>query len=92
MKLAKHHRERLTTKFVADGDSWSKARRGYELTLGLQMRALSMMSNWVGGTFVRREHKGDKGDRAPLEAVPVAAQRERSNGSSRTPSRTRRFT
>jgi hypothetical protein len=76
MKLAKHHRERLTTKFVADGESWSKARRGYELTLALQMRALSMMSNWVGGTFVRREHKGDKGDRPPLEAVPVAAQRE----------------
>jgi hypothetical protein len=76
MKLAKHHRERLVTKFVADGESWSRARYGYELTLGLQVRSLGMMANWVGGTFVRREHKGDKGSRTPLEAVPVAAQRE----------------
>src|SRR5207302_2176470 len=38
--------------------------------------SLSMMANWVGGAFVRREHKGDKGSRVPLEAVPVAAQRE----------------
>jgi hypothetical protein len=76
MKLAKHHRERLVTKFVTDGESWSKARRGYELTLGLQMKALSMMANWIGGAYVRRDHKGDKGDRAPLEAVAAVTQRE----------------
>lgn len=76
MKLAKHHRERLATKFVADGESWSKARRGYELTLGLQLRSLGMMSNWIGGAFVHRDHKGDNGNRAPLEAVGVVAQRE----------------
>ena len=49
MKLAKHHRERLVTKFVADGESWSKSRHAYELTLGLQIRSLSMMANWLGG-------------------------------------------
>jgi len=76
MKLAKHHRERLVSNFVEDGESWYKARHGYELTLGLQMRSLSMMANWVGGAYVRREHKGDKGNRVPLEAVPVATQRE----------------
>jgi hypothetical protein len=76
MKLAKHHRERLVTKFVADGESWARARQGYDLTLGLQMRSLSMMANWVGGTFVRRDHKSDQGNRAPLEAVPVVTQRD----------------
>ena len=76
MKLAKHHRERLMSKFVADGESWARARQGYELTLALQMQSLSMMANWVGGTLVRREHKSDKGNRPPLEAVPVAQQRE----------------
>lgn len=75
MKLAKHHREKLLTKFVADGESWSKARRGYELTLALQVRSLGMMANWVGGALVHRDHKGDKGNRAPIEAVPAAAQR-----------------
>lgn len=76
MKLAKYHRGRLLSKAVADGESWSKARRGYELTLALQMRSLSMMSNWLGGTFVHRDHKGDKGNRAPIEAVSAAVQRD----------------
>ncbi|MCI0638301.1 MAG: zinc-dependent metalloprotease [Gemmataceae bacterium] len=76
MKLAKHHRDRLINKFVKDGESWSKARFGYELTLMLQTRSLSMMSGWVGGAFVRRDHKGDKGNRPPIEAVPAAQQRE----------------
>jgi hypothetical protein len=40
------------------------------------MRALSMMANWAGGAFVHRDHKGDKGDRAPVEPVPAATQRE----------------
>jgi hypothetical protein len=76
MKLAKYHRERLLTKFVEDGESWSRARKGYDLTLGLQVRSLSMMANWVGGAFVHRDHKGDKGNRPPIEAVPAALQRD----------------
>jgi hypothetical protein len=76
MKLAKYHRERLLAKFVEDGESWSRARYGYALTLNLQVRSLSMMANWIGGTHVRREHKGDQGNRPPLEAVPVVAQRD----------------
>jgi hypothetical protein len=76
MKLAKYHRERLLTKFVEDGESWSRARKGYELTLGLQVRSLSMMSNWIGGALIHRDHKGDNGNRPPIEAVPAAVQRD----------------
>lgn len=75
-KLAKYHRERIVDKFVKDGESWSKARRGYEITLSLQMRAVSMMSGWVGGAYVYRDKKGDKDGRAPIEVVPVELQRE----------------
>ena len=39
MKLIKVYRDRLLEKFVKDGDSWAKARRGYELTLALQTRS-----------------------------------------------------
>ena len=31
--------------------------------------------NWIGGAFVHRDHKGDKSNRAPIEAVPAAVQR-----------------
>ena len=76
MKLAKHHRARLVDKFVKDGESWAQARHGYDLTLALQTRSLSMMANWVGGAHVRRDHKGDGGKKPPVETVSPAAQRE----------------
>ena len=50
MELAEYHRKNLLKKFVKDGDSWAKARRGYDMSLSLQTRSLSMMSNWIGGT------------------------------------------
>ena len=66
----------LVEKFVKDGDSWAKARRGYEMTLYLQMRSVSMMANWIGGSHVNRDKKGDEGNRAPLEVVDVQKQRD----------------
>ena len=75
MRLAKHHRGRILEHFVKDGESWSRARHGYELTLSLQARAISMMANWIGGSFVSRDKKGDKNARVPVEAVPPDTQR-----------------
>ncbi|XZE36269.1 zinc-dependent metalloprotease [Pirellulaceae bacterium SH501] len=76
IRLVKLYRERLLDKFVKDGDSWSKARRGYELTLGEQMKAVSMMANWVGGAHVNRDKKGDPGNRQSLVPVPAETQRK----------------
>ncbi|MGA1236789.1 MAG: zinc-dependent metalloprotease [Limisphaerales bacterium] len=75
LDLARYHRGRLLDKFVKDGQSWSRARYGYEMTLALQTRALGMMSAWLGGAFVNRDKKGDPGDRTPIEVVPVDQQR-----------------
>jgi hypothetical protein len=66
----------LIEKFVREGQSWSRARRGYEMTLALQTRAVGMMSGWLGGAFVNRDKKGDPGNRAPIEVVPAKAQRD----------------
>ena len=67
--LAKHHRKKILEDYVKDGDSWSKAREGYLMTLSLQTRATGMMANWIGGTFVNRDKKGDPQDRRPVEVV-----------------------
>jgi hypothetical protein len=75
MKLVNVYRGRLLEKFVKDGDSWAKARKGYETTLGLQSRAVGMMANWIGGAFVHRDKKGDPGNRPPIEPVPAEQQR-----------------
>lgn len=75
-KLVQLYRERILDKFVEDGDGWGKARRAYELTLGLQVRMINMMANWVGGTSIHRDRKGDPGDRDPVEVIPAEQQRE----------------
>ncbi len=74
MKLAKFLRERILDKFVKDGESWSKSRRGYQITLSTQLDAVNIMATWLGGAFVNRDRKGDS-DRSPINPVPVAQQR-----------------
>ncbi|MBL4591222.1 MAG: zinc-dependent metalloprotease [Phycisphaerales bacterium] len=75
MAFASHIRENLLESFVEEGDSWSRARRGYLISLSQQMSVVSMMGNWVGSAYVYRDKKGDPEGRAPIE--PVAAQMQR---------------
>ncbi len=75
MRIVDQHRGRILEKFVKDGQSWSRARRGYRTTLSMQMRMLSMMANWIGGANVNRDRKGDPGDRVPISVVEADTQR-----------------
>jgi hypothetical protein len=79
MRIVQHNRKRIIDKLVKKGDSWSKTRLAYETTLGMQMRVVSMMANWLGGAFVYRDKKGDKGNRLPIEVVPAKKQRDALN-------------
>jgi hypothetical protein len=79
IRIAAYNRERIIDKLVKDGDSWAKTRKAYEMTLSMQLRAVSIMSNWLGGAFVYRDKKGDKNGRLPIEVVPVEKQREALN-------------
>lgn len=76
VKLANFSRGRILDKFVKDGEPWSKARRGYEITLNTQMNAVSIMAPWVGGSLVIRDRKGDPGNRTPITPVDPQAQRD----------------
>lgn len=76
VSLAQKHRKEILGKFVQDGDSWIKARRGYLMTLGLQTKSTSMMANWLGGTYVNRDKKGDPNERTPIQVVEVDKQRQ----------------
>jgi len=76
LELATYHRGRLLDKFVKDGESFAKVRRGYEMTLAMQTRGLTMLTPWIGGAFVTRDQKGDPGARAPITVVPAQAQRD----------------
>ena len=74
--LAKMHRDKILDHFVKDGDPWHKARSGYLMTLTLQTKATSMMSNWIGGTHIFRAKKGDPNSGKPIEVVPAETQRQ----------------
>ncbi|MCH2372879.1 MAG: zinc-dependent metalloprotease [Planctomycetes bacterium] len=76
VELARHHRGRILKEFVKDGESWARARHGYQMTLIMQIRAVSVMSRWLGGAFIRRDKKGDKDGRSPVEVVSAETQRE----------------
>ncbi|QDV24280.1 zinc-dependent metalloprotease [Aureliella helgolandensis] len=73
--LIERFRKNLMNDYVKKGDSWTKARQGYELTLSLQMKNASMMANWIGGAFVNRDKKGDPNERLPIEVVSAERQR-----------------
>jgi hypothetical protein len=75
IRLIDYYRGRLLTDFVEEGDSWAKARRGYQITLGQQMGAVSIMANWIGGAYVERDRKGDPDGRPPLTVVETDKQR-----------------
>jgi hypothetical protein len=79
IRIAKHNRQRIIEKLVKEGDSWAKTRRAYEMTLSLQLRAVSIMGNWLGGAFIYRDKKGDKDARLPIEVVPAKKQRDALN-------------
>ncbi|MDX2132118.1 MAG: zinc-dependent metalloprotease [Planctomycetota bacterium] len=76
LRLAEYSRGRILDSFVKDGEPWSKARRGYEITLNTQSTAVNIMANWIGGAHVNRDRKGDKDARPPLEPVSAGAQRD----------------
>ncbi|HLU50388.1 MAG TPA: zinc-dependent metalloprotease, partial [Planctomycetota bacterium] len=76
IRLVQWHRKHLLDKFVKKGERWSRAREGYLITLNTQTTALSIVSNWLGGTYTNRDRKGDPGNRRPIEVVPADLQRK----------------
>lgn len=79
MRLVKELRGSLLDRVVEDGESWAKARRGYEILLSRHFGAASIAANWIGGSNINRDHKGDPGDRAPIENICSDQQRRALN-------------
>lgn len=79
MTLATSARGKILDKFVKDGESWSRARRGYQITLSTQMNAVNIMANWVGGANITRDRKGDPNARPPITPIAASVQRDALN-------------
>ena len=75
MRMIKDLRSKILDRAIEDGDSWTKARRAYQILLYQHMRNLTTASNWLGGTYIMRDRKGDPGDRDPVTPVEPEMQR-----------------
>ena len=66
----------LDSKAVKDGESWAKNRRAFSTLLGQWGNAAFLISQYIGGQYVSRHHKGDKDAKDPVGPVPGDKQRE----------------
>ena len=75
MRLVKDLRTKILDRMVKEGESWAKARQGYEILLGRHFAAVGIASGWIGGANVVRDKKGDPGNRDPVTPVSIEQQR-----------------
>jgi hypothetical protein len=71
----KQLRETILDRMVKEGQSWARARSGYEMLLNRQFSSVSTAADWIGGTINNRARKGDPGDRNPIEEIAPEIQR-----------------
>jgi hypothetical protein len=73
LAIVEELRGRIIDEMVDDGESWSKARSGYLMTLSKHLGAVSIASNWIGGSTINRVKKGAELD--PIADIPADQQR-----------------
>lgn len=69
-------RNNLLKRAVNDGESYFYARRYFSILMSNYLYASMLVSKYVGGEYVYRDHKGDPKARAPFVAVAPKKQRQ----------------
>ncbi len=73
LAIVEELRGRIIDEMVDEGESWSKARNGYLMTLSKHLSAVGVAGNWIGGSTVNRVVKGAELD--PITDIPADQQR-----------------
>ena len=66
----------LQDRVVAKGEGWQRARRAFGMLFSEMFRASNLATSYVSGEYTCRDHRDDKGDRAPMKPIELAKQRE----------------
>jgi hypothetical protein len=66
----------LDSKVVKDGEPWARLRIAFSSLLRQYGNSATLVSQYIGGQSISRDHKGDKGARDPIVPVSGAKQRE----------------
>ena len=67
---------KVVERSVEDGDGYQRARRAFGMLLSEYWRSALFAARLPGGVYVRRDHKGSEGARAPFELVDAETQRQ----------------
>ena len=66
----------LVERVVGEGEGYQKARRTFNILLSQYGTSMDMAARYIGGLYVSRSHRGDKGAKPPFTVVEAAKQRE----------------
>jgi hypothetical protein len=75
MALAQELMKGLADRVVDKGEGYQRARRAFAMLLAQYGNAAHLVSNYIGGQHVHRDHSGDPESRDPLVPVSTAKQR-----------------
>lgn len=76
MVLAQELMKGLADRVVDKGEGYQRARQAFGMLLSQYGNGAHLVSNYIGGQYVHRDHFGDPDGREPLVPVPAARQRE----------------
>ena len=66
----------LLDRATQDGDNYVDVRLYFNVLLSQRMNSIAFVTKNIGGLYINRDHKGDPGNRPPIQVVDAAMQRE----------------
>ena len=68
-------RHPILINFEVNGERYQKIRRVFGQGWGEYRGAINIITKYIGGSYIYRDHIGDPGNRVPLNIVPAKEQR-----------------
>ncbi len=74
IQLMKKSIDGLSKRVVNEGEGYQRARDTFTLLLGEISRAANLTSQYIGGAYTARDHKGDPNERPAIQPIPLEKQ------------------
>tara|TARA_Y100001935_G_C17310496_1_gene515682 strand:- start:1890 stop:4514 length:2625 start_codon:yes stop_codon:yes gene_type:complete len=76
IKLSNELWSDILNNFEVEGEQYQKIRRVFGQGWGEYRGAINVITKYIGGSYIYRDHIGDPGNRQPLNIVPASQQRK----------------
>jgi len=76
MKLMKQSIKGLTDRVVEDGEGYQRVRSAFNMLMGEVSQATYLTTQYIGGEYTARDHKGDPNARPPMQPISLEKQQQ----------------